>query len=378
MSITNRSVFLGTQFDHGIDFAEFSGSWPMPEACNGAIKIFDDNNQMRILVLDYSDGCFYDISLRDGPSDNYITEGFLDKINTDGTGGQNISPVVTFKEDTGEYEKFISEHHSSRFYLRPNKETNRNQTGYDSKGFVSDIEFKSEIYVDGEPTTLSASSDDITRNNEVVYDVKVEGHRLQTKFSANRSDFKLVGRQQEYITKDIQYDPENRTTTEQSRQSAWSTNSTHWFTRGEISPTTCRITGEIIAGNISLSTGMDDNSNTSISATNGNSIVFPALNLTTSSRVYFWSNRLLTSDVITLNSGIVTPTLVYSSTWFLYYFDLSSANSNYTFTITVSGTELKLFDVRIFNTTTTFTTSQILYYINDINVNNGNNLLPLV
>lgn len=369
---------MGIQFDTGIDFSEFTGGFPMPEACNGAIKIYDDNNHMRVLVLDYSDGCFYDISLRDGPSSSNVVNGFYDKADTDGTGGVAIEPSVTFKEDTGEYEKFITEHHTSRFYVRPNKETDRNTTGYDNKGYLNNTEFTAELYVDGEPVIESAIAQDITRNNEVVYDRKVEGYRIQTKFTANNSSLKLIGRQQEYITKNIVYDPDNRPTTEQSFQSYFSQDITHWFTRGEITPATCRITGISITGTYDLSTGFDGKPDSSILVANGNTINLPVLNLSSTHRMYFWSSGLLTDVIITGNSGTITLVLVLSSTWFLYYIDISTTDSNYNIDISNNGTDVKIFDIRIFNTLKTFTARYTSYYISDISYNDGNNLLPLV
>ena len=178
MPLSNRSWFMGINFEHGIDFSEFTGRWPMPETCGGIVRLLDENNQPHVLVLDYSDGHFYDITLRDGPEGSNIINGFMDKLSVDGTGGYDIEPEVRFKSDIGEYEKFVIEHDSSRFYVRPDKETNRDKTGFDSNGYLTGTEFTAEIYVDGEPSAFTSSSENIPRNGEIFYENKVEGSRL--------------------------------------------------------------------------------------------------------------------------------------------------------------------------------------------------------
>lgn len=187
MSGTNRSFPVGFNYEQGVGFSEYTGYWPMPEMGTGVLKIVDDNDYPRVLVLDHSTGKWYDVSLRDGPTGYNLSVSYKDKVSIDGTGGYDIEPSVKLKDHTGEYEKFITEHLSSRFYLRPIKEENRDKAGYDSLGYPSGIKFNAKVYIDGEPVNFTAETKDLNKTGEIVYDKKLEGRRLKTEFSADKS-----------------------------------------------------------------------------------------------------------------------------------------------------------------------------------------------
>lgn len=364
MSITDRSMSLGINVEHGIDFCEHDGDWPMPEASDGVIKILDNSNYPHVLVLDYNDGRFYDITTRDGPNGSNLYALFKDKTGVDGTGGYDILPEVKFKEDTGENEKFITEHISSRFYIRPYKESNRNASGYDSNGYLNDIEFSSKIFVDGEPTEEIVTAEDITKAGEIVYDRTAEGHRLQTMFSANKSDFRLVSRQQTYITKDINYDPDNRITTEGNHQRNLST-PLLWVTRGE-TPTYDRINGESVSGTFGYANGPDTKINSAFSLSS-ESLTLPSIGNVEQKTFMLFSTS---GPSVEIGGNIISLTNYSTeSGWSLYY----ASGITYSGNIVVSGT-LNLFDIRLY---TGDLTNDLSYYFNDITENNGNNVCPL-
>lgn len=365
--LTNRSFPLGLNYEQGIGFAEYSDGWPMPEACAGTLKIIDDENNVHVLVLDYRDGCFYDISVRDGYSGSNIINTFKDKINTDGTGGVDIPTSIKFKEDTGEYEKFSTEHHVSHFYVRPFKESYRNTTGYDNRGFPTGIEFTSKIYVDGEPTEETATAEQINKYNEIVYDKHVEGRRLQTEFSSNMSGFRFLGRQQEYITKDIIKDPDLRITTEGTNQSNLSSNMLRWYTRGE-QPLVCRISDLVNTSIVSFTTGPDNKLDSAMVVSIGNSFNVDITGISLQSTISFWCDGTFELR----NNGVaqsVTNVTNHPTGYNLYRCTLLPNTS----LVIYATTEIKLFDIRLYNgSVTNFT-----YYVNDVEHNNADNVCPL-
>ena len=230
--ITNEGYILGLNFEQGVGFSENTGYWPMPEARTGVIKVLDKNDQAHVLVLDYKDGNFYDISTVDGPSGSGMTKVYKDKVNIGGSGGYEISPEAKFKEHIGTFEKYFIEHLSTNVYLRETQKENRGTFGYDSKGFPLAIKFQTDVFVDGEQNTEEATAEDIGTKGNIEYDRHVEGHRIQTKFSADKSDFRIVGLQTKYIAKEKPEAPSERIDTQGDYQTVLS-NTSFWFTRGQ-------------------------------------------------------------------------------------------------------------------------------------------------
>lgn len=370
-SVLKDDETLVSNSEQGIGFSENSGSWPMPEAKTGVLKILDDRDYQRVLVLDHSDGKFYDISSRNAPDSSGIERIFQDKINVSGVSGVDITPEVTFKEDMGEYERFLIEHLSSRYYVRPDKETDRTVSGHDTKGFLNDLEFTTYLYVDGEPTTDKTKAIDIKKDNEILYDRKAEGHRLQSKLIANKSGFNLVGRQQEYIVKDINYTPNDRVNTENNHQENLST-PLLWATRGD-TPSIEKITLQNISGINSYVTGPDTRSNSAFHLTS--TFTLPSISDSNAKTLMLFVSGISgTSGSITAQVGANNITLHqhdYDSSWFLLY--ASGITGSGTITITPNS-RADIFDFRLYSGNKT---NDLDYYFEDVIENYANNVCPL-
>lgn len=365
MADTNVSFPLGLTYEQGIGFSENTGSWPMPEARTGILKVVDDNDNPRVLVLDYSDGLFYDISLRDGPTGNGLTKLFVDKASVSGTSGIDIAPEITFKEDTGEYERFLVNHLSSRIYVRPDKETNRSTSGYDDKGFLSGTQFTTEIYADGEPTTFVSTTKDVQKNNEIVYDRVVEGNRLQTKIKANKSGFHIVGRQQEYIVKDISVTPTNKITTEGNHQETLSA-PLLWATRGEVSGLET-IGGGYLSGVASMSSGADGNSTSAFYITSA--LTTPAITAVGDKTIVYWTSG--SGNATFGGTSITTVSYSGSGSWSMLV--ASGVTQSGSLVITPVSTA-RIFDIRIYSGSIS---GSYEYLFDDIIEHSGNNVCPL-
>ena len=377
MALSDRSLKLGISYDHGIDFSEYTGQLPMPETSSGTIKIIDENNNIHILVLNYSDGCFYDIAMRDGPEGSLIINELKDKVEADGTGGYDIEPEVSFKEDTGEYERFVLEHDISNIYVRPLHETDRNTTGHDINGYLSDTEFTTEIYVDGEPFTYTAKSKKIPLGGEIVYDKKVEGNRIKTTFKSNKSGFRLVGRQQEYIVKDINYNPDIRVLNEGLCQQAIS-DIYRRITRNN--PTLEKVTNFTIDGTVT--TGPDLNSS-AVSVSSG-TVLFniPTVSSLTQFIILVWIKKenIEPTAFFSIDTDDINITSTeYEINDFVLYYSVININLESSGKAFLINSDAEIFDFRLIKNTTSLTIDDITEYMyKDGDGNSFDNICPFV
>lgn len=401
---------MSYNYDQGLGFSENTGYWPMPDARSGIIRIIDDNDQPHVLILDSRDGLIYDISMRDGPTGSTVKRHYTDRVAIDDTEGYDIEPEVEFKEDTGEYERFVVEHNASRFYVRPDDESKRNADGRDSLGYLDGIKFTSEVYVDGEPNTATASAKRIPNNGEIVYDKVVEGNRIYSKFKGSRSGFSLIKRQQEYIVKDINYNFQSRELHEGDCQEAIS-NIINRSTRSN--PLIDRMTkvGIGLTGYTdntlttpatitrSLTSGADGGNNTAIKLSGGYAKLFEVSN-----EVGYTDERLLflwiKSDFVINTATLLTPNYTYVPVYGVgAYVESDPGTINdyrlYIAKISVSGdfdlyinatSEISIFDARlckvdssIYNTNgTPYLGDVITYMYKDGNNNTFNNICPTI
>lgn len=344
-----RSFPLGFNMEQGIGFSENTGHWPTPGKNGGVIRVTDDNDNLRVLVLDDIDGVFYDITYGKHNNEDPV---FTDKTSMGGV-GQDIATEVSFKEDRGEHEKFTIENLANRFYMRPYDETNRDHTGFDDKGFIEDTEFESTIFVDGEPTTAAATAEDI-HGEEIVYDRRVEGKRLQTKLASNKSGFHLVGRQQDHLVKNVNYMPDLRPGTEGDYQEDIQDDLLHWFTRSD-NLVLDRIERDNLVGvtEYTAITGPDGKNNSGFKLT-----VEGDIEITTSSFVMFWAKNYTNTPAFSSVAGL--------NDWTLYY---GTTDVDLVLPITV-----EFFDVRVYSASKTDVVS---YYYDDTVYHNADNVCPI-
>lgn len=367
--VPNESFNMAINREQGYGFTQVSGSFPMPEARTGTLTIIDSNNQPRHLVLDYQDGVFYEISTRDGPSGTGLTRVWKDKVSKAGSGGVDIAPSVTFREDTGEFERYRIRFLNGDYYVRPYDEDNRNESGYDSNGYLTDTEFQSVAYVDGEPTTVSARAEDIENNNSFVYDRVVEGRRIQSTFSSNKSSMQLLSRQHDFIVKDIENtQTTKRVTTEGIHQSDIN-NPLFWITRGN-NLLFERVSGSTITASGSTTAVAGPDENTESAFQTSGVLVFPSVSTVSSKTIMLWGSG--NTPTVTMGGSPIPLTSYDSSgSWNLFY--SSGINTSGVTIITPSGTN-GFFSIRMCLGSTV---DDLQYYFRDITENNGDNTEPL-
>ena len=356
--------------EQGVGFVEYSGTYlAMPLSRSSVVKIFDSNNQVRLLVVDKSDNLFYDVSTREGYEGSGLSKIWKDKVEYDGTGGHDVEPSLTFAEDEGSFEHFFLEHLESHVYVRPYSETDGMPTG---------IEFSLSIYEDGEPTTASATTANIPQTGDIIFDKKIEAHRLQLKVSANMGEHLIVGRQQYYIAKNRADTPSKRTMTEADYQEefalpvVWA-----WENKNRVNNTALTGTQTLTTGISGLNSAMkiyDNNGH------EGNNINLGNVDLTNGSISFWWAGYIAPS--VYIGGVLVSPVPAYGS--------FTSGGRNWEYYcatgVTMSG-ELVLYsnaglsweyayydDVRVFNST--LSSGAITYMKNDVINNSGSIMLP--
>lgn len=356
VSRTNKCYCYGFNRVQGYGPHERSGSaFPFPEGKVGMVKIVDTNNQPHTLVLDLKTGKFHDITTRDGYSGSGLVKRWKDAVGTDGTGGTDIAPSVTFGEDRGSAERHFVEHKESHVYLRPFDEDNRGESGYDSNGYPTGLEVDLSIFKNGEQSTAESSVDDIPATGDIHFDEKVEGHRLYLKATANKGDHLIIGREQVYVQKDRAASPANRKMSNDTYQQAFAS-PVFWlgYFRGNVIN---RVTGVTISGvSMTAVTGPDSQSS-GMQFTSAQGL--GTVTVGASGSLLIW-----TKGTVALTIGGDSVSLTAHDTsgdWTLRYAD--TVGKSGALVVTPTGTA-SVYDIRAFNTA--ISSAQRTYYYNDI------------
>lgn len=213
VSRTNRLIRQALLPEQGIGYYEMPVvNMPMPEAGVGVLTVYDANNQIRGLVLDAETGKWYDVTTRDGPSGTGLTKVWTGKA------GEHFDRILKFREDRGTDERDFERLLESHVFLRPLKETNRNQSGYDANGYPDGMEIDLDFFKDGEPTTPTVTITDVPLNGDLKCDKKVEGNRLQMQVTVNRGAHYIMNRLCKYASSRRAAGPELRIMSEMSWQ----------------------------------------------------------------------------------------------------------------------------------------------------------------
>jgi hypothetical protein len=362
---TLKSYRFAIEPDQGIACMENTGTdWVYPASYTQNIVIYDANGIMHSLVMDNRTGHLWDISGREGPADSDQARYWQD-METVGSGdGTDIAPKVTWAEDEGESEHFFMEHLETHLYVRPWDESQRDATGYDSDGFVDDLEFDLDIYENGNPTSKSSITN-VPRSGDLFFDRFARAHRLNQKVTANKSQHYIVGRQTYYKASDVADTPANRVSTTGDYQAEFA-EPVQWIdliNSSLIDRYSGSATG--ISGSITAATGPESGST---AWTFSAALTFPSVTLTAGS-ILIWR-----TGTIAVTVGGVAVALTdhgTSGSWTLSYATGIAQTGAVVITPTGSPT---CFDFRVFNAA--ISTAARTWYYNDIIDNSGGSSIP--
>lgn len=329
------------------------------------LKVEDSNGVIRHLGLDDNDGLVYDIALKDGPTDSGLVKYWKDKVNISGNGGTDIGPSVLFPGDSGTFENFLLKLGIYHVFARAADHENRGATGYDSSGFLDDIEFLLELFVDGERSTAERQSKNVPITGGIHVDDEVEGHVIQGRLSANKGSHIIVGRKASYIVKDKPIG--DMVMTEDDYQEEMC-QPAMWFSSYPLY--TDRSNGNELSSTIqdliTAAEGVTGDSETAWSF--ASAIELPSISLTNGT-IMLWHQGLTSIEIG--GSAITLTEYDTVGSWSLSY--ATGLTESGVVTITPSGTG-KVFDARAFNSE--ISTDAIEYYYDNINDHNGDVVLP--
>lgn len=358
VSGTTKSYRMALESHQGYDWSEnIDGDWVFPPGRTHSFEIKDNNEVYHTCMVDLDDNKLYIIDTKTCPSTLSSGKVFLDKVNVSGTGGTSINTDILFKEDLAEAEKYTIESIESQYYVRPYSETD---------GYASGLKVSGSAYINGNPTTTTAEAKDIGPSGITVYDRKVEARRIQHQFKTNDARIRLVGRQHDYIAKDIVYDRSNTISTEGDNQAELS-DLAMWVTRGD-DPTTERVSGTTVDGLDASITGPDSREVSAFSVSGA--VTLPSLSDTSAKTFTIWSSGTI-SGVSVGGTDITLTEYNSDGDWSMY--TSSGVSSSGSVVLTPSGT-INVFDIRMMYGDLT---PQFEYYFDDITENSGDNVLPL-
>jgi hypothetical protein len=194
-----RYAVMPTQ-GQGWSIYENGENWLWPEPRMPILTVYDASEQPRFIVLDETTGLWWEIGTRQGPAGSGITAIYQDKYNPPYQGAE-IPCKIKFKEQTGPREHVKVQHMLSHIGMRPMNEDLRDTEGHTAKGYRNGFEVNYGLYKDGDLTPLTKTND-VPLPGDITVDRKVEGHRLQGEIDTTTSEFRLVGYNPEYLTKD--------------------------------------------------------------------------------------------------------------------------------------------------------------------------------
>jgi PKD repeat protein len=359
VSRTTRLIRQPILSEQGCGFYEMPVTdMPMPEGGGGGVlSIFDTNNQPRGIVLDAATGKWYEVTTRDGPSGTSLVKSWKNKSD------EEFDRIVRFREDRGTDEKDLERLVESHLYLRPDKETNRSQTGYDANGYPIGMEFDLAFFKDGEPTNANAIVTDIPYSGDIKIDRKLEGNRIQMQITSNRGAHFILNRLCRYVSSKRAAAPESRISNEMTFQELLA-QAIFWMSYCD-GILINRITGAELTLDVVAMTGVTGLGNTA-QGLNGE-ITLPNVVITTGA-VFFWTN-----GAVVLTIGGTPVTLIDSGTcglWTLKYAAITGTSGVVKLTPTGAAS---IEDLRIFNSSVA---DALSYYAEDVITNSGAIVLP--
>lgn len=234
----------------GIGFSIVDGDYPEPEC---QFNIVDSNGYSKTIVLDVTDDVFFDITPI--TTNAIISENdYKDKF--DFSSG-NIETEIIFKTDKAESEDYIMEHYKSSFYIdspfSPLPETQQTYDYEDPDRTFTVTTYGEKLYWSSGYYPLIDKAfqykqiTGLHKLNSVVYNKAVEGNRMYTSIVGNTGFYRLYGRRQEYIAKDINYYRIADDIGHYDYQENVSDVSM-WFTSKSLLPLYDRVSGQIMSG----------------------------------------------------------------------------------------------------------------------------------
>lgn len=281
-SYTDECLRLSMKPAKGMGWSEFGGGgWPFPEARVGPLKIIDESNRERQLVMDSLWGRVVEIGM---------TEGFKDLAG--GYDEQDISTEIRFPEEIGEAEHYFLESLEHHAGFRPFSEDD---------GYQEDFAVDFSLLKDGAQSD-TLKTQEIPLNGDIVLRPQDEAHRWQPRIVTTASGYRLVRLRDYYVVRDKAAAPGDRVMTEQDWEGDLADVLMH-LGRNSLNPVLNLATGVDFTGTYSYTvTGPDGRDNSALAFVGAGLTSANSLSLTGDFSFCGWVGNIGTTQTI-VNQG---------------------------------------------------------------------------
>jgi hypothetical protein len=295
VSVTSECLRLALKASQGNGWSVWRGAdWLYPESRHGTLKVVNNAERQVQIVWDARSGLPYII----GEVDQWTDK-------ADDYDGSEIESEIRFPEDRGSAEHYTLESLEHHVHLRPHDEDARGDEGHTALGYRNGFEVDLGMLEDGEQITEAATTTDVPIDGDLVFDRKLEAHRMQLKMTTTTSFWKLVRRRSYYVAKDKAAPPSGRAMSQYDHQEALESN-VMWFSRGD-NLLLDRVTNVAASGSyLTVITGPDGYSGSAMqfSGTQGFALALTS-GLSGDFTMMFWLSSVTVANIITFTGGSV-------------------------------------------------------------------------
>jgi len=308
---TGKCLHLSLRDFQGEGWSQYNGAgWSWPDPFSDVITIIDSNEHQRHIVFDEVAGYPVEISTIDGPAlSNLVRENVDKRFDDTGTA---IASEIQLPEHKYEPEKYTIELQETNLQFRPLDRI---------LGYLSGLEIDIDIFRNGELTRAAfsknvklfhpinqpeTSEEPLARvSGDIHLDREIEGERLRYRIVTNKSGWRLVKVNAQYIVRDREAARNIRKSTEDTQQENISNPPRVWFSRGP-RPHINRFNGIVVAGHdFDRITGPDFKNKSAMDFTGagkGLEFVYPAA-IAADMTIIFSMNGVLDADVLNHEIG---------------------------------------------------------------------------
>ena len=244
-SLVDKCLRFSTELSEGEGWSEFGGSdWVFPINGHGVLQFLDDNDVQRVVVIDKTDHCFYEIDTFDKTT--IVKQYALDKTGVKNTEIAWIRRGIEHVVGVGAEEKYLL-HERSYVSIRPDDVANRGATGYTATGQRTAQELTLKVFLDGEVVSDTAEADDFPENGEVVFvGQRIDAQRVMLEISGTAGEIIVTTITDDFLIQQKAPAPQLRVMNEQTLSLSLLQGMILWITRSKMMMD--RITGKVFDG----------------------------------------------------------------------------------------------------------------------------------
>jgi hypothetical protein len=362
--LVEQSLRLAVEPTQGYGWSEIVGDdWAVPLDNWGIMQYVDENGAIRNLIADKNDGFLWE----EGTYDRTAYSRLSGRDKETGTTGTEIATEFHGAgiNHSGATEDYPQEHFESHYFVEPMYPNDKGKTGYDSNGFRTEQQFDLDAYGDGNIETISASTDDIPVNGDIVFSgTKLEKKQMQFVFKSAAGEFVLKSNRHDFLAKPKAGNRTERTVSEMTNQAVLALPS-YWIVRnGRYGPLRDILNRITLTASGTEVTGADGRVSSAFSLTSPFQLANEAIAGDFTFLLFGFAAAIATAQ-----SPLASFGEEFGGGWNLWYWQGTGLNANQLLSNCIFE------DIRIYNSQLSSAALRDLY--NDMRYNEGKGLLPL-